>query len=96
MYREFYFLIESYFRILKKKEAIYEIGIPILISVMLPFVFNITINKDFMLSIINLMAIILGFIIATITILLTSGDSNLKLTKEYFLDKKIFGKYTCY
>ena len=45
-----------------------------------------------MLSIINLMAIILGFIIATITILLTSGDSNLKLTKEYFLDKKIFGK----
>ena len=91
MYREFYFLIEVYFRVLNKKEAIYEIGIPILIAT-ISFVFNVTINKDLMLSIINIMPIIFGFAIVTIALLSKSENTNLKLTKNYFLDKKIFGK----
>ena len=92
MYREFYFLIEAYLRTLTKKELLYEIITPLLIALALPYLFGIAINKDIITSIINLMAIILGFVVATITILLTSGESNLKQSKEHHLHKKILGK----
>ena len=92
MYREFYFLIEAYIRTLTKKEVVYEIVMPLFVALAFPYIFNITVNKDIIASIINLMAIILGFVVATITILLTSGDNNLKLSKEFRLDKKVFGK----
>lgn len=92
MYGEFYFLIEAYFRTISKKEAFYEIIIPLIVAICIPWVLNITINKDIISSIINLMAIVLGFVIAAITILLTSGNINLERAKEHTLSKKIFGK----
>ena len=90
MYREFFLLIFAYFQTLTSKETIYEICIPAGLAALLAW--NFTLNDDIISTIMTTMSIVLGFVIATITILLTSEHKNIKDAKEFLLNKTIFGK----
>ena len=86
----FFLLIFAYFQILKLKEVIYEICIPAILAALLAW--NFILNDNIVSTIMTTMSIVLGFVIATITILLTSEHKNIQDAKEFFLNQTIFGK----
>ena len=94
IYLEFLQLVKDYFATLKKNEFLFEWGIPIIVSVIFYF-FSKTNLQEFsetLLIIINVLAILIGFSIATITILSTTSSKNVNDLKKILSERKIGGQ----
>lgn len=93
MYLEFLLVISDYFKTLDKRTLLYEWFIPFLLGVFC-FVPSLLYNTDFLYNIISksidFVATLLGFTLATLTLLLSSDKLN--ATKQYITNTKIGGK----
>lgn len=96
MYLEFFLLVFDYFRTLKLRIVLYEIAIPILIS--LGVVYLLICGKEtsyaavFSDNAITLLGVLLGFSITIVTILTTGNSTNLISIKEVKTNFKINAK----
>lgn len=99
LYTDFSFTIIDYIFTIKKREIVYEWAIPLAFSILVYFkvedIPGITINCDFIKSIIsiliNMFAILVGFTMAAIAIFTTADISKIEtLRKES--ERKIHGK----
>jgi hypothetical protein len=96
MYREYFFVLFSYWHTLSKKEFLYEILIPIIIFVFMLFA-PVPFNKESILqTTLTFISIILGFTIASITIILTSNSTNFDKAKKEKTDRNFRGINTLY
>lgn len=95
LYLEFMQPIKDYFITLKKNEFVFEWIIPLILA--LTFYFFFTSNLDKYLEstpiMINVLAILVGFSIATITILSTTESKNIKGLKKVLSERKLGGKH---
>lgn len=82
MYREFVLLILSYFKTINKKEFVFDILIPLLFPVAFVILdilcVKLEYGNNFIKTSLTFISIILGFTVASITILLTSNSKNIK------------------
>lgn len=94
IYLEFLQLVKDYFVTLKKKELFFEWFIPLIIGLIFYFFSNINNNElhNFIPTIVNVLAILVGFSIATITILSTTSSQNVNNLKKIISDRKIGNK----
>jgi hypothetical protein len=98
LYTDFGFTLLDYISTIKKREIIYEWGLPLLLSIVVYFkigdIPGIKINCDFMKSIIslliNLFAILVGFTMAAIAIFTTADVSKIPILQE-LSERKIRG-----
>ncbi|HAK72364.1 MAG TPA: hypothetical protein DCP36_00175 [Sporomusaceae bacterium] len=87
LYGEWLIPIVDYYRTVKKNEVQYEIGIPCLVAVLSTYLYyeNASLHpalmklRDLMP---NALAILIGFSITCITILLTSNNANIETIKQ--------------
>ena len=91
MYREYMYFFKAYFKTGRFKEFCFEIGIPLLITISVLFKLK-EFKPEWISAIITVMAIILGFVIATISILITSDNQNLKEAANVKINKKFLEK----
>jgi hypothetical protein len=93
MYNEFIYPIFDYFRTIKRRELLYEIVSPIIITTILFLLFGqrltIYIISNFNGYVVNLLAILIGFSITCITILVGSDNCVIKEMKEKQIDRRI-------
>jgi len=85
MYLEYILLIIDYYKTLNKRLVLYEICIPLLISIGLYFVINVTnlsLCVGFIKKSLPLLGILVGFSITIITILTTSHSRNIENIKN--------------
>lgn len=96
VYDEFLIPVKDYFRTIRINEAIFDWGIPFIISVIIYFTLLIKTPMSKLLDIngylINSLAILIGFSITTITILATSNNNNIKEIKNKYSPRTIDGK----
>lgn len=101
VYGEWLVPIVDYYTVIKKKEAIYEIIIPIIISITLVIfccIHGISIKALIKLRdmLPNTLAILIGFTITCITVLISNDNKNIQLLKNkptderYVANKKIY------
>lgn len=94
MYLDFIYVILDYFSTLTKKEKWFEWGIPIFLSVVGGIIcvsFNLLIQYDIIKEIITFLGVLLGFTLASLTLLL-SNDKVRTSTQQYPTQRKIRGK----
>lgn len=94
MYLDFIYVILDYFSTLTKKEKWFEWGIPIFLSVVGGIIcvsFNLPIQYDIIKEIITFLGVLLGFTLASLTLLL-SNDKVRTSTQQYSTQRKIRGK----
>lgn len=93
LYCEFIHPILDYFYVIRKNELVYEWGIPLLLSIVIyiwsPYIRE-SFVKDFLSTIINLFAILIGFTIAAIAIFTTADITNLNLLSKAS-DRNVLG-----
>jgi len=88
MYQEFNYIILDYFRTLRKKDGVFDIAIPFLISG-LSYCVPLLLNKNTSAtnvegSIITLLSVLIGFSLAVFTVFTTTNNPNIeKLKKEH-------------
>lgn len=87
MYREFFIIIIEYLRNLRSNIRVYEVYIPLFISLLLSFFGKDSKLDKFLNSSITLISILVGFTIAAIAILLTSNLKSVEKSKETRTDK---------
>jgi len=95
-YFEFLLPIADYFKTLKFNEFIYEILVPFAVAVVVyfkllcpPFISGIS---EYFSSILTLLAILIGFSIASLTIFASNSSSNIEDLKEAMSERKIKGE----
>lgn len=81
MYREFLIIIFDYVRFLKFNQAVYEIFIPLILSILLFFIEH-SVFEEFLKSSITFISILVGFTIAAVAILLTSNLKSIEQSKH--------------
>lgn len=94
MYLDFIYVILDYFSTLTKNEKRFEWGIPILLSVIGGIIcvcFNPLIQYNIIKEIITFLGVLLGFTLASLTLLL-SNDNVRSSTQQYPTQRKIRGK----
>lgn len=87
LYGEWLIPVVDYYRTVKKNEVYYEIGIPCLVAIISTYLYyqNASLHpalmklRDLMP---NALAILIGFSITCITILLTSNNTNIETIKQ--------------
>lgn len=88
MYLEFLILTTDYFKTLNRKVVIYELIVPMLLSLFSAIFYRCyampysAVYSEFKESSINILGILLGFSIAIITILVTGNGKNLEEIKK--------------
>jgi len=86
MYLEFLLLITDYFRTLSFRIVLYEIIVPMLVSLAIFFLLffgeNLIGFSDFNQSVLTLLGVLSGFSITIITILNTSNSNNIEEIKK--------------
>lgn len=94
MYFEFLFVIGDYFSTLTKRVAIYEWGIPVVLGItsgILSYLNEANLLYDVIQSTVPIIATLLGFTLAALTLFLT-GNSKIEEAKKYMTEKKVSGK----
>lgn len=94
MYLDFIYVILDHFSTLNKNEKWFEWGIPIFLSVVGVIVyvcFNPLIQYDIIKEIIPFLGVLLGFTLASLTLLL-SNDKVKNSTQQYMTERKIRGE----
>lgn len=96
MYIEYIYLIEHYFKVIKKGEASFDLYLPIIITLIgsaILYLSHAVISedniKDLLQTIITLLSILVGFTIASIAILTTTTEHLNKKTERFIGDKQI-------
>lgn len=101
IYGEFFLLIGAYIKTAERKEFFFDSIIPIFIAISLYYVQQNCIESvekgsSFLTTALTFISIILGFTIASITIILTSNSKNIQETKETPSKKKFFSDLNLY
>ena len=91
MYLEFLFVLVFYYTTLSWRDVLFEIVIPILISVLFYFFGQDTGQSVLIADSINFSRILLGFSMASLALFLTK-NGNLGETKDYMTKRKLMGK----
>ena len=96
-YKEWLIIPLSYYQIIDKKEAVFELGIPTLISSICTtiYIFNdktIKALKELVNIIPTVSSILIGFTVMLITILLTSNGSSIDKLKTKMTKRKLNGR----
>ncbi|WP_297940606.1 hypothetical protein [uncultured Campylobacter sp.] len=92
MYREFFIVIIEYFKNLKSGIRVYEVYIPLSISLLLPLFGKDCKLDKFLNSSMTLISVLVGFTIAAISILLTSNLKSIEKSRKTSIDKFDFLK----
>lgn len=96
LYIEFLFPIGDYFRTLNLKESVYEIFTPGVAAIIVYFKLLrppvISGISEYFSSILTLLAILIGFSIASVTVLATNSSSNVEELKKTMTERKIGGE----
>lgn len=91
MYIEFLFVLVFYYTTLSRRDMLFEIVIPILISVVYYF-FGVDSGETILIAdSISFSRILLGFSMASLALFLTK-NGNLGETKDYMTERKLMGK----
>ena len=97
LYSEFIFPIKDYFKTITPNEKVFDLLIPIILSVLgYIYIFpKITGESIYNFSgyLINSLAILIGFTITCLTVLITSNNNNVALMKSQYTRRKIYNKH---
>jgi len=98
MYREFFFLVGAYLKTTEKKEFAFDLLIPLIAAISVYCINPVTIEKgsNFLSTALTFTSIILGFTIASITIILTSNSDNMQKAQDTPSGKKFFSELNLY
>lgn len=94
MYFEFILVISDYISTLTKRVVIYEWGIPLFLGItsgVLSYLNDINLLYNVIQSAVPIIATLLGFTLAALTLFLT-GNTKIEDAKKYMTEKKISGK----
>lgn len=91
MYLEFLFVLVFYFTTLSRRDVLFEIVLPILISVLFYFFGQDAEKNGLIADSIIFSRILLGFSMASLALFLTK-NGNLGETKDYMTERKLMGK----
>lgn len=84
MYKSFFILLNDYF-LTVRKNAIFDILLPFIIAIFCGYLISknlLDINKSFLSTILNVLGIIAGFSITSVSLLATSNNKNIKELKN--------------
>lgn len=97
LYLEWLYPIRDYFKSSEKRELIFDVFVPIILSVAIYCVSlwrdAIEVTTDKLASMLfSVTSVLIGFSIMLVTILLTSGGDGVKELKDRVIKKKLYGK----
>ncbi len=94
--KEYLLLVFEFFKIKGLKGALWNCGIPVIITYLIFEKSNFCIYKDnapsFHSNLITMLCVLIGFTISTLTILLTVNNPNIELAKTSLTDKILYSK----
>lgn len=100
IYREFFLLIGAYIKTTERSEFVFDIIVPLLLSLGLyyvnTYIHPIEKGSNFLTTALTFISIILGFTIASITIILTSNAKNMLDAQKTPSGKQFFSELNLY
>ena len=96
VYLEFLFQVNDYFETLKLKECVFDWGVPAALSLLFFWAFHDKLRVEyigeFVGYVINILAILIGFTITSLTILATGNNQTIAELKAFITKRRIGGR----